>query len=193
MNSARFQEAIARFDAANARDPHGRELPYAQRLSAWVERLCPNASEPLRLAARAQHICRWEIPRATYPPGRLGYLQWREDLKRFHAEKAAGILQEVGYDAATIERVKHLICKRNFPRDEEGRVLEDALCLVFFETQLAETVEKTGEEKMVEILRKTWRKMTPRAQALALELPMTASCRTLVRKAVGDAGREPSQ
>lgn len=193
MNRARFQEAIARIDAANARDPHGRELPYAQRLSEWVERLCPDASEPLQLAARAQHICRWEIPRASYPPGRLGYLQWREDLKRFHAEKAAEILQEVGYDAATIERVKHLICKRNFPRDEEGRVLEDALCLVFLETQLAETVEKTGEEKMVEILRKTWRKMTPHAQQIALTLPMSESCRALVQKAVGTDGGERSK
>lgn len=187
MTSVRFQEAIARIDAANAQDPHGRELPYARRLSEWVERLCPQASEALRLAARAQHICRWEIPRATYPSGRLGYLQWREDLKRFHAEKAAEILRAVGYEPELVERVERLIMKRNFPRDEEGRVLEDALCLVFLETQLAETVEKTGEEKMVDILRKTWRKMTPRAQRIALGLPMSESCRALVQRAVGGA------
>jgi hypothetical protein len=109
MNTARFQEAIASFDAANAADPRGIELPYSQRLSAWVERLAPDASEPLRLAARAQHICRWMIPRESYPPGRVGYLKWREDLKQFHAQKAGEILRQVGYDEATIAHVQDLI------------------------------------------------------------------------------------
>jgi hypothetical protein len=184
MNPNRFQEAISRIDAANAADPRGVELPYAQRLSGWVERLSPQASEPLRLAARAQHIRRWESPRDSYPAGRVGYLQWREDLKQFHAEKAGEILAAVGYDAATIDRVQHLIRKRNFPRDEEGRVLEDALCLLFLETQFAETVEKTGEEKMIGILQKTWRKMTPQAQQIALTIPMSESCRALVKQAL---------
>jgi len=98
MNSSRFQDAIGRIDAANAKDPHSIELPYAKRLSGWVERLAPNASEELRLAARAQHVCRWIIPRESYPAGRIGYLKWREDLKQFHAQKAGEILREVGYD-----------------------------------------------------------------------------------------------
>src|SRR5437899_276495 len=106
MKRSRFQEAICRFDAANAQDPRGVELPYAERLSAWVERLSPQASEPLRLAARAQHIHRWMIPRESYPQGRLGYLKWREDLKQFHAQKAGEILCEVGYDEATVARVQ---------------------------------------------------------------------------------------
>lgn len=186
MNSQRFQEAISRFDAANAQDPRGIELAYARRLSAWVERLAPEASEELRLAARAQHICRWMIPRESYPAGRLGYLKWREDLKQFHAQKSGEILREVGYDAATIQRVQDLIRKRNFPRDPEGRVLEDALCLVFLEMQLAETTAKTGEEKMIGILQKSWRKMTPRAREIALTLPMSAGCRALVEKALAD-------
>jgi hypothetical protein len=185
MNSGCFQDAIARIDAANAGDPHAYELSYAQRLSAWVDRLCPAASEALRLAARAQHLCRWEIPRDSYPPGRVGYLKWRTDLKQFHAQKAGAILRETGYDDATVARVQDLICKRNFPRDPESRVLEDALCLVFLETQFAETIAKTGEEKMVEILRKTWNKMTPQAQKIAGTLPMTAACRALVEKALG--------
>jgi len=184
MNPDCFQAAISQFDAANAQDPRGVEVPYAQRLSAWVERLCPDASEALRLAARAQHICRWFISRETYPAGRAGYLQWREDLKKFHAEKAGEIMRGIGYDAATIGRVQHLICKRNFPRDEEGRVLEDALCLLFLETQFVETVEKTGEEKMLGILQKTWRKMTPAAQQIALTIPMSESCRALVERAL---------
>lgn len=184
MVSPRFQAAIERIDAANSADPHGVELPYSQKLSAWVDRLAPDASEPLRLAARAQHICRWLSPRDSYPPGRVGYLKWREDLKQFHAEKAGAILQEVGYDAATIQRVQQLICKRNFPKDAEGRVLEDGLCLTFLETQFAETVTKTGDEKMVEILRKTWRKMTPAAQSIALALPVNAAQRDLIEQAL---------
>jgi hypothetical protein len=184
MDSSRFQEAIVRFDAANADDPRRQELPYAQDLSAWVERLSPDASEPLRLAARAQHLCRWLIPRESYPEGRIGYLKWREDLKQFHAEKAGDILREVGYDDGTVARVQELIRKRDFPRDPEGRVLEDALCLVFLETQFAETTAKTGEEKMIGILQKTWKKMTPQAREVALTLPMSVGCRVLVEKAL---------
>jgi uncharacterized protein DUF4202 len=182
--SARFRTALERFDAANAQDPRGVELPYAQRLSAWVERLAPDASEELRLAARAQHICRWMIPRESYPPGRISYLKWREDLKQFHAQKAGEILRELGYEDASITRVQDLIRKRNFPRDPEGRVLEDALCLVFLETQFTETTAKTGNEKMIGILQKTWRKMTPQAREIALTLPMSPGQRALVEKAL---------
>ena len=184
MDSERFQEAIARIDAANAGDPQGEALPYSHKLTAWVAQLAPAASEPLRLAARAQHICRWLSPRDSYPAGRIGYLKWREDLKQFHAKKAGEILQEVGYDQATIARVQDLICKRNFPRDAEGRVLEDALCLTFLESQFAATAAKAGDDKMVEILRKTWRKMTPTAQTLAGKLPLTAAQRALLEQAL---------
>ena len=187
MNPGRFQDAITRIDAANAEDPHALELPYAKRLSGWVERLAPNASEELRLAARAQHICRWMIPRDTYPPGRVGYLKWREDLKQFHARMAGKILREVGYDEPTITRVQDLIRKRNFPRVPDGRVLEDALCLVFLETQFAETTAKTGDEKMIGILQKSWRKMTSQAHEIALTIPMTPECRALVEKALAGA------
>ncbi len=184
MNPGRFQDAIARIDAANAQDPRGVELPYAQRLSSWVERLAPKASEELRLAARAQHICRWMIPRESYPPGRIGYLKWREDLKQFHARKAGEILRQLGYDETMVARVQDLIRKRNFPRNPEGRALEDGLCLVFLETQFAETTAKTGDEKMLGILQKTWRKMTPQAQEIALTLPMSPEQRALVEKAL---------
>ncbi len=192
MNPIRFQDAMARIDAANAADPRGIALPYSQRLSAWVERLAPAASEALRLAARAQHICRWERPRDTAPPGRVAYLKWREEMKQFHADKAGQLLREAGYDEPTIGRVQDLIRKRNFPRDEEGRILEDALCLVFLETQFAATTAKTGEEKMIEILRRTWRKMTPAAQEIALALPMSDASRALLCSA-GVAAREPDQ
>jgi hypothetical protein len=169
MVSGRFQDAIARFDAANAQDPRGIELPYAQRLSAWLERLAPNASESLRLAARCQHLRRWEIPRESYPTGRVGYLKWREALKHFHAEEAGKILREVGYDDATIEQVQKLNLKK---KDPETSVLEDALCLLFLENQLEETLGKTGDEKMIGILQKTWRKMTPQAREIALGMKL---------------------
>lgn len=169
MISQRFQDAIARFDAANAADPRGIELPYAQRLSAWVERLAPEASESLRLAARCQHLRRWEIPRESYPAGRVGYLKWREALKHFHAEEAGKILRAVGYDNEMIERVQKLNLKK---KDPETNVLEDALCLLFLETQFDETLGKTGDEKMIGILQKTWRKMTPAAREIALTMKL---------------------
>jgi hypothetical protein len=184
MNPGRFQDAITRIDAANSQDPRGVELPYSQRLSGWVERLAPNASEELRLAARAQHICRWMTPRESYPSGRIGYLKWREDLKQFHARKAGEILRQLGYKERTVAHVQDLIRKRNFPRNPEGRVLEDALCLVFLETQFAETTAKTGDERMLGILQKTWRKMTPQAREIALTLPMSTGQRALVEKAL---------
>lgn len=181
MESQRFQDAIARFDSANAQDPRAIELPYAQRLSAWVERLAPDASEALRLAARCQHLRRWEIPRESYPAGRVAYLKWREALKHFHADEAGKVLREVGYDDATIERVRNLNLKR---KDLEMSVLEDALCLLFLEMQFQETQEKTGEEKMIGILQKTWRKMTPRAREIALGMEMSEAQRALIAKAL---------
>ncbi len=162
-------------------------MPYAQRLSAWVERLAPNASEALRLAARCQHLRRWEIPRESYPAGRVGYLKWREDLKRFHAAEAGKILREVGYDDATIERVQKLNLKKLWPKDPEACALEDALCLVFLETQFDETLAKTGDEKMIEILQKTWRKMSPKAREIALGMKLPA----LVARALNTGTTDP--
>src|SRR5262249_21136935 len=147
-----------------------RELVYAEWLTNWVLRLCPQASEELRLAARSQHLCRWMVPRSSYPMTRPGYLKWRERLKQFHAQKAGEILLELGYSMATITRVQSLNLKKGFPQDPDTRVLEDALCLVFLEHQLAELAEKTSEDKMVNALQKSWKKMTAAARKLALGL-----------------------
>src|SRR5208283_1482251 len=114
--------------------------------------LAPAASEVLRLAARCQHICRWTIPRDTYPMTRPGYLRWRSDLKNFHARKAGEILQQAGCAADVIKKVQDLNLKKNFPGDPESRVLEDALCLVFLEFQFTSLAEKTDDEKMVNAL-----------------------------------------
>lgn len=189
----RFDAALGRFDEENSRDPNSetiggatrpRELVYAQWLTDWVLKLCPNASEELRLAARCQHLCRWEIPRNSYPMTRPGYLKWREDLKKFHAERAGGILREVGYPESVVERVQALNLKRNFPNDAEGRVLEDALCLVFLERQLAEFATKTADDKVIVALQKSWKKMTPAGHAEALKLSYTPREKLLLDQAL---------
>jgi hypothetical protein len=191
--SSRFHDALRRFDAENARDPNcewvegvpePRELAYSRWLFNWVRKLDPAASEELLLAARSQHLCRWLIPRGSYPMTRPGYLRWREDLKKLHARKAAEILREVGYPEDTILRVQELNLKRNFPSDPVSRVLEDALCLLFLERQFGELAKKTSEEKLINALQKAWAKMTPTAQSLAQSLPLPTAQRELLAKAL---------
>ena len=196
-DSIRFKTALRRFDEENARDPNvelvagkpqPRELVYAQWLTDWVLRLCPQASEVLRLAARCQHLCRWMIPRNAFPMTRAGYLQWRTDLKKFHAQKAGEILHEVGYDTETIRRVQALNLKRNFPSDPESQVLEDALCLVFLEHQFADLAAKSSDDKMVNALQKSWKKMSPAGQAEALKLTYAPREKALLDRAPGTGG-----
>jgi Domain of unknown function (DUF4202) len=196
----RFSEAIRRFDEENGRDPHlifvdgvaqPHELLYARRLTEWVLRLEPHASQPLLLAARSQHICRWLIPRNSYDMTRAGYLRWRNDLKHLHAKKSAEILREVGCDETTIARVVDLNLKKGLGHDRECQVLEDALCLVTLQYQLAELMEKTDPDKMVEILQKTWKKMSDAARAQALELSFTEAENALIQKALARKSHEP--
>ncbi|MBU6400798.1 MAG: DUF4202 family protein [Verrucomicrobia bacterium] len=192
-DSARLARALARFDEENARDPNREivdgvgqpyELVYARRLTDWVLRLCPAASEVLRLAARCQHLCRWTIPRDTYPMTRAGYLQWRAELKQFHARKAGEMLREAGFPEEVAARVQALNLKTNFPRDPESRVLEDALCLVFLEFQFAGLARKTDAAKMINAVQKTWKKMSPAARAQALQLPFGPKEKTLLDRAL---------
>ncbi|HLP76149.1 MAG TPA: DUF4202 domain-containing protein [Candidatus Paceibacterota bacterium] len=189
----RFQAALRRFDEENSRDPNvetvngvkqPRELIYAQWLTDWVLKLAPDASEPLRLAARCQHLCRWVIPRNSYPMTKPGYLQWRHKLKQFHAEKSGGILRELGYPEETVQRVQDLNLKKYFPTDPESRVLEDALCLVFLERQLTDLASKSTEEKMINALQKSWAKMSPAGQAEALILSYSPAEKALLEKAL---------
>ena len=202
----RFEAALHRFDEENARDPnveqvagvaHPRELIYAQWLTEWVLRLCPEASEPLRLAARCQHLCRWMVPRNSYPMTRAGYLKWREGLKHFHAQKAGDILREVGYPEDVIGRVQTLNLKKDLAQDPEVQVIEDALCLVFLEHQIGDLASKTTDDKMIGVVQKTWHKMTPAAHALALALSYAPHARGLLEKAlkpadeVGSASNNP--
>ncbi|HEX4342204.1 MAG TPA: DUF4202 domain-containing protein [Verrucomicrobiae bacterium] len=192
----RFEAAIRRFDEENSRDPNTeivngvprqRELIYAQWLTDWVLRLSPDASEELRLAARCQHLCRWSIARGSYPMSRAGYLKWRADLKIFHAEKAGEILREVGYPPEIISKVQVLNLKRNFPKDPECRVLEDALCLIFLERQLGALMRKSTEDKVINALQKSWKKMTEQARAEALKLPYTPEEKALIERALNSS------
>jgi hypothetical protein len=189
----RFAAALRRFDEANARDPNmemvqgqpqPRELVYAQWLTDWVLKLAPEASEALRLAARCQHICRWEIPRDSYPLDKPGYLRWRADLKKFHAEKSGQILRAVGYDETTVQRVQELNLKKNHPQDPEVCILEDALCLVFLEHQFAALAAKSDNEKMINALKKSWKKMTPAAHAEASKLKFGEREKNLIARAL---------
>lgn len=198
--SPRFLAAVKAFEEANASDPnreieggtvHPREVLYARRLSEWVARLQPDASEALRLAACCQHLRRWEIPRGSYPMDRPGYLRWRKELQRFHAAEAGKILATVGYEPALIERVQSLNRKEKPGADAELQVLEDALCLVFLQYQFAELAVRTDEEKVVNAIRKSWAKMSPAGREAALRLPFGPRERGLVERALtaGDAAR----
>src|SRR5438105_3975400 len=157
-NPERFNAAIARFDAANAEDPateifqgaaYPKELLYAQRMTAWLDKLAPDASEALRLAVRCQHIQRWTIPRHTYPMDRTGYLRWRTTLAKFHADTAAAILRDVGYDDATIRRVQTLLRKESLKRDSEVQCLEDVSCLVILESYIAKFWTQQDEAQIL--------------------------------------------
>jgi hypothetical protein len=189
MDAAAFQKAIDRFDAENAHDPNlemgqPHEWLYARRLTDWVLKLAPEASEALRLAARCQHICRWMIPRSTHPMTRPGYLRWRNELKQFHARKSGEILREVGYSDEMVQSVQSLNLKTNFPADPESRILEDALCLVFLEFQFTDLARKTSEDKIINAVQKTWKKMTPLAQQHALALPFGETEKSLITLAL---------
>jgi len=192
--AARFEAAIRRFDRENSRDPNleivegiarPHELVYAERLTDWVLELCPDASEELRLAARCQHLCRWMIPRGSYEKTRAGYLKWRNDLKKFHADKAGEILRELGYPEETVAKVQALNLKKDFPQHPDSRVLEDALCLVFLEFQFAELAARTAGDKMVNALQKSWKKMTPGARGRALQLTYGPREKALLEQALG--------
>ncbi len=192
-NIDRFQKAIGRIDLLNDEDPNritnenkeqGYELYFSKQLFKWMLSLDPQPSEELLLAARSQHICRWKIPRDSYPIDRAGYLKWRSDLKRFHAETTREILTELGYDQTLLDRVESLNLKRGLKTDKDCQTLEDGLCLVFLEKQFASFSQKTDREKMVGILRKTWAKMSEKGRQAALGLDLGEEELSLVKEAL---------
>lgn len=194
MSSARFDAAIAAIDRANADDPEqivvdGVERPkeqaHAEMMTAWVERLTPDVSEAQRLAARAHHLRRWSIPRSSYDDGRKGYLRWRNALKKQHAVEVGEILRGEGYDEATITEVQRIVAKDGLKSDPAVQTHEDALCLVFLETQFDDLTERVGEDKTVEVLQRTLEKMSDQAKGIALGLELQPHQRALLDRALG--------
>ena len=196
----RFSRAIALFDAANTEDPrqdkdydgksYPRELLYAMRMSAMLDRYAPEAAEAVKLAVRAQHIQRWKTPRDSYPMDRNGYLQWRTGLYKFHAETAGRLMKEAGYDEEMIERVKAAVGKKGLKVNPETQLLEDVADLVFIEHYMLEFAGQKpdySEEKWLDIVRKTWQKMSAGARAFALagKIKLPEPLVPLIVKAVG--------
>lgn len=193
MPTEKLTKAYSLIDSANAKDPNleqvdgqtiPKELIYGQRMTAMLQKFAPSAPEPLQLAARAQHICRWEIPRDSYPMDRVGYLKWREELKKYHAIKASEILDEVGYDPETIDRVSFLLQKKKLKKDEDSQTLEDVICLVFLQFYYESFLSKHSEEKIIDILQKTWRKMSENGHQAALKLAYSKKALDLIQKAL---------
>lgn len=190
----RFRAAVAAIDAANAGDPNTvevrgevrpKEQAHAELMTEWVEALDPDADEAQRLAARAHHLRRWTLPRSSYPEGRAGYLRWRTALRRQHSAEVAEILTGVGYEPEVVGRVQAIVEKRGLGTDPAVQVHEDALCLVFLETQLADTVDRLGADKVEDVVRKTAAKMSPAGLARVADLPLRPEDRALIERALG--------
>ncbi len=186
-------DAYLLIDHANANDPNttsiagtliAKEVVYGLRMTSTLLHFMATPSAALQLAARCQHICRWEIPRNEYPMDRTGYLKWRTDLKKFHANKAAEILEKVGYDQEIIDRVAFLLQKKQLKRDTETQILEDVICLVFLEFYYEEFMSKHTDEKVIDILQKTWKKMSEKGHDAALALSYSDRGLALIKKAL---------
>lgn len=189
-----FQNASVWIDAENAQDPNSeifqsktypKELLYSNRMYERLMDFYPNASEAVQIASKAQHICRWKVARESYPMDRVGYLKWREDLKKFHAKITAGILEKAGYPQEFIDRVSFLIEKKLLKKDEETQLLEDVICLVFLEHYFDPFVHKHDREKMKNIILKTWNKMSEAGHQEALKINFSDTNLQLIKEALG--------
>jgi hypothetical protein len=195
QDEVKFKKAMDAFDQYNSKDPIlevlngqpvSKELLYAQRMTRRLMLYQPDSSEHLQLAARSQHMGRWEIARSSYPMDKKGYLQWRNKLKDHHASIAEPILKNCGYDGAVIEKVKALLLKKNLTTNPEVQILEDVICLVFLEYYIEEFAAKYPDEKVIDILRKTIKKMSTKAIQTVGELPLSDKIKSMIHAAVGD-------
>ena len=192
----RYEAAVAAIDAANAGDPftleyEGRARPkeqlHAELMTGWVLRLQPATGEELLLAARAHHVKRWLVPRSEFPSGRQPYLRWRQAMHALHAALAASILEPLGYSRAELQRIEELIAKgTNRAQDADAQTLEDALSLVFFQTQLDSTLPDLNEAQSRRVLGRTWRKMSAQGREAARALPLSDAGRAAMRAAIPD-------
>lgn len=193
MAESKYLSALTLIDNAHAQDPKtvvidGKDVPYelhyAQKMSKYLEKRAPSAPEVLRLAIRAQHFRRWEIPRDSYPMNKQGYHAWRTYLKKRQAEMASHICLDCGYSEEDATRVASMIRKEDLKKDEETQVLEDVACLVFLDDQFEQFEKEHDEDKIVNILKKTWGKMSEQGHELALEISMSDRAKHLVTRAL---------
>jgi len=194
MKTIPFLNASAWIDAENEADPNNeiyqdvtypKELLYSERMYDRLMAFQPDASEAVQIAAKAQHICRWKIARESYPMDRVGYLKWREDLKKFHAKMTSEILEKAGYEKDFIDRVSFLIEKKLLKKDDETQLLEDVVCLVFLEYYLDPFVHKHDTEKLKNIILKTWNKMSEKGHQEALKISYTPENLQLIKDSLG--------
>lgn len=183
----RLTRAYALIDEANARDPVGQAERYGQRMTQTLEAFRPDAPETLRIAARAQHIERWTVPRGSYPEGRVAYLTWRKDLQKLHARRAGEIMAACGYAEDEIARTAALLKKERLKQDADAQTLEDVICLVFLAHEAEPFIAKHDDDKVRDILAKTARKMSADGIAAAAEVPMGERLRRLLFEALGSA------
>lgn len=194
ITTDRLHATLAAFDAANSQDPRQAlddlgvprpyEWLYAERMSRMLTSFAPAASESLQLAARAQHLERWLIPRDQYPQDRAGYHAWRNQLKNLHAERASKLMADQGYDDGEINQVARLLRKEQLKQDADCQTLEDVACLVFLQYYLADFAQQQDESKLIGIITKTWRKMSATGQQAALALPHTEAMLALLHRAL---------
>lgn len=192
-DAERFSRAIAAIDAGNADDPNvvtirartgPKEILHAALVTEWVERLHPNPSEPLLLAARGHHFRRWTVPRVSAPAGRAGYLRWRKSLQEQHARELGELLASEGYAGETVARVQAIVRKVDLADDPEVQALEDALCLVFLETQLADVVARLEPATLERVLVRTARKMSETGRDAIAEVPLDDGASSILAAAL---------
>ena len=160
------------------------ELIYTENMSKALSKVSDSPSEELIIAVRSQHLCRWEIARSEYPMDRPGYLKWRTDLGKLHADKACEVMGKNGYSQESIDKTRKIIRKQNLKANPDAQAMEDCACLVFIETGFLDFAKKFEEEKVIDIVQKTWNKMSERAQQEALKLDLPAEALELVKKAL---------
>jgi len=189
----KISNILDKIDEINAQDPnieesegqsYPKEILYSQRMTDMLHDYVTNPSDALQIAARGQHIKRWSIPRSDYPMDRKGYLKWRTQLKIFHGELVAEILKSEGCSESFIKEVVELITKKNLKKDSQAKALEDVICLVFLKYYFKGFAAKSSHDKLIDIVQKTWGKMTEAGHEAALKLPFEEKELSIIKEAL---------
>ena len=189
----KLQKTLDAIDALHSLDPKkeivdgvekAAELIYAENMSNWLGKLYPDACEDIQIAVRSQHLCRWEIARSEYPMDRPGYLKWRIELGKLHARKAVEVMSDHGYSEQQCNNVHSIIRKQKLKDNPQAQMMEDCACLVFIETAFLAFAAKHPEEKIIDIVQKTWAKMSEKAHQAALSLDLPEDALAIIGKAL---------